>query len=141
MNEHRRNSRRRLVQPMRRGSPESLLRGSHAIADARRRLQATLRLVDAVEQKVIMPQSESICRNIGSKMKAVELLVGLIVRDQRDNRLRMFRDPGQQAGRIERSNRLLGRHEPPAGSWNSRQLRELARGRTVLIGLARHGSE
>ncbi len=30
----------------------------------------------AVEQKVIVPQSESICRNIGSKMKAVELLVG-----------------------------------------------------------------
>ena len=50
MNEHRRNSRRRLVQPMRRGSPESLLRGSHAIADARRRLQATLRLVPTPPQ-------------------------------------------------------------------------------------------
>jgi regulator of protease activity HflC (stomatin/prohibitin superfamily) len=32
--------------------------------------------LDAVEQKVIVPQSESICRNIGSKLKAVELLVG-----------------------------------------------------------------
>lgn len=32
--------------------------------------------LDAVEQKVIVPQSESICRNIGSKMKAVDLLVG-----------------------------------------------------------------
>ncbi len=30
----------------------------------------------AVEQKVIEPQSESICRNSGSKMGAVELLVG-----------------------------------------------------------------
>ena len=32
--------------------------------------------VGAVEQKVILPQSESICRNNGSKMGAVELLVG-----------------------------------------------------------------
>jgi regulator of protease activity HflC (stomatin/prohibitin superfamily) len=32
--------------------------------------------LDAVEQKVILPQSESICRNLGSKMGAVELLVG-----------------------------------------------------------------
>ncbi len=32
--------------------------------------------VEAVEQKVILPQSESICRNNGSKMGAVELLVG-----------------------------------------------------------------
>jgi hypothetical protein len=32
--------------------------------------------VHAVEQKIIMPQAESICRNNGSKMKAVELLVG-----------------------------------------------------------------
>jgi regulator of protease activity HflC (stomatin/prohibitin superfamily) len=32
--------------------------------------------IDAVEQKVIMPQSESICRNNGSKMGAKELLVG-----------------------------------------------------------------
>jgi regulator of protease activity HflC (stomatin/prohibitin superfamily) len=32
--------------------------------------------LDAVEQKVILPQSESICRNHGSKMGAVELLVG-----------------------------------------------------------------
>ena len=32
--------------------------------------------IDAVEQKVIIPQSESICRNNGSKMGAKELLVG-----------------------------------------------------------------
>ncbi|MEM9588908.1 MAG: SPFH domain-containing protein [Planctomycetota bacterium] len=32
--------------------------------------------IAAVEQKVIEPQSESICRNNGSKMGAVELLVG-----------------------------------------------------------------
>lgn len=32
--------------------------------------------VDAVEQKVIIPQSESISRNLGSKMGATELLVG-----------------------------------------------------------------
>ncbi len=32
--------------------------------------------VDAAEQKVIIPQSESICRNNGSKMGATELLVG-----------------------------------------------------------------
>ncbi|MEM9368718.1 MAG: SPFH domain-containing protein [Planctomycetota bacterium] len=32
--------------------------------------------IEAVEQKVIEPQSESICRNNGSKMGAVELLVG-----------------------------------------------------------------
>lgn len=32
--------------------------------------------VDAVETKVVIPQIESICRNIGSKYGAVELLVG-----------------------------------------------------------------
>jgi regulator of protease activity HflC (stomatin/prohibitin superfamily) len=32
--------------------------------------------VNQVEQKVILPQSESICRNNGSKMGAVDLLVG-----------------------------------------------------------------
>ena len=32
--------------------------------------------IEAVEEKVIEPQSESICRNNGSKMGAVELLVG-----------------------------------------------------------------
>ncbi len=32
--------------------------------------------VDAVEEKVIVPQSESICRNNGSKLGAVELLIG-----------------------------------------------------------------
>jgi regulator of protease activity HflC (stomatin/prohibitin superfamily) len=32
--------------------------------------------IEAVEQKVILPQSESICRNNGSKLGAVELLVG-----------------------------------------------------------------
>ena len=32
--------------------------------------------IEAVEQKVITPQSESICRNNGSKLGAVELLVG-----------------------------------------------------------------
>lgn len=32
--------------------------------------------IEAVEQKVIIPQSESICRNNGSKFGAVELLVG-----------------------------------------------------------------
>lgn len=32
--------------------------------------------IDAVEEKVIEPQSESICRNNGSKMGAVELLIG-----------------------------------------------------------------
>lgn len=32
--------------------------------------------IEAVEQKVIEPQSESICRNNGSKMGAVELLIG-----------------------------------------------------------------
>jgi len=32
--------------------------------------------IDAVEQKVIIPQSESICRNNGSKLGATELLVG-----------------------------------------------------------------
>ena len=32
--------------------------------------------IDAVRQKVILPQSESICRNNGSKLGAVELLVG-----------------------------------------------------------------
>ena len=32
--------------------------------------------LDAVEQKVIVPQCESICRNNGSKLGAVELLVG-----------------------------------------------------------------
>jgi regulator of protease activity HflC (stomatin/prohibitin superfamily) len=32
--------------------------------------------IDAVEQKVIIPQSESICRNNGSKLGAKELLVG-----------------------------------------------------------------
>jgi len=32
--------------------------------------------VEAVEQKVIIPQSESICRNNGSKLGAVDLLVG-----------------------------------------------------------------
>jgi hypothetical protein len=32
--------------------------------------------LDAVEQKVIIPQCESICRNDGSKLGAVELLVG-----------------------------------------------------------------
>ena len=33
-------------------------------------------ILEAVEQKVIEPQSESICRNNGSKMGAIELLVG-----------------------------------------------------------------
>jgi regulator of protease activity HflC (stomatin/prohibitin superfamily) len=37
---------------------------------------ATFGNMEAVEQKVIVPQAESICRNIGSKMKAVDLLVG-----------------------------------------------------------------
>lgn len=32
--------------------------------------------LEAVEQKVIEPQSESICRNNGSKMGAIELLIG-----------------------------------------------------------------
>jgi hypothetical protein len=32
--------------------------------------------LEAVEQKIIVPQSESICRNNGSRMGAVELLVG-----------------------------------------------------------------
>jgi len=32
--------------------------------------------VDAVEQKVVLPQTESICRNKGSQHSAVELLVG-----------------------------------------------------------------
>lgn len=32
--------------------------------------------VDAIEQKVVIPQIESICRNEGSKLGAVELLVG-----------------------------------------------------------------
>lgn len=32
--------------------------------------------IDAVRQKVILPQSESICRNNGSKLGAVELLIG-----------------------------------------------------------------
>ena len=32
--------------------------------------------LDAVEQKVIVPQCESICRNNGSKLGAVELLIG-----------------------------------------------------------------
>jgi regulator of protease activity HflC (stomatin/prohibitin superfamily) len=32
--------------------------------------------IEAVEQKVIIPQSESICRNNGSKLGAVELLIG-----------------------------------------------------------------
>lgn len=32
--------------------------------------------VDAVETKVVIPQIESICRNMGSKLGAVELLVG-----------------------------------------------------------------
>lgn len=32
--------------------------------------------IEAVKQKVILPQSESICRNSGSKLGAVELLVG-----------------------------------------------------------------
>ncbi len=32
--------------------------------------------IDAVEQKVIIPQSESICRNNGSKLGAVDLLIG-----------------------------------------------------------------
>ncbi len=32
--------------------------------------------IDAVEEKVIEPQSESICSNNGSKMGAVELLIG-----------------------------------------------------------------
>ncbi len=32
--------------------------------------------IDAVEQKVVIPQSESICRNNGSKLGAVDLLVG-----------------------------------------------------------------
>ncbi len=36
--------------------------------------------IDAVDSKVIEPQSESICRNSGSKMGAIELLVG----DQRE---------------------------------------------------------
>jgi len=45
MNDNRRKPRRWQGQPMRRGLPESLMRGSHAIAEARRRLQATLRLV------------------------------------------------------------------------------------------------
>ena len=32
--------------------------------------------IDAVQQKVVIPQSESICRNNGSKLGAVDLLVG-----------------------------------------------------------------
>lgn len=32
--------------------------------------------IDAVDQKVVIPQSESICRNNGSKLGAVDLLVG-----------------------------------------------------------------
>jgi regulator of protease activity HflC (stomatin/prohibitin superfamily) len=32
--------------------------------------------IDAIENKVIIPQVESICRNMGSKLGAVELLVG-----------------------------------------------------------------
>lgn len=32
--------------------------------------------IDQAEQKVILPQSESICRNTGSKMGAVDLLIG-----------------------------------------------------------------
>ena len=39
-------------------------------------LVRTFGTVEAAEQKVILPQSESICRNNGSKMGAVELLVG-----------------------------------------------------------------
>jgi regulator of protease activity HflC (stomatin/prohibitin superfamily) len=47
---------------------------------------ATFGNLEAVEQKVIVPQAESICRNIGSKMKAVDLLVGT-TRQQFQNEL------------------------------------------------------
>lgn len=40
------------------------------------RIVATFGSVKQAEQKVILPQSESICRNNGSKMSAVDLLVG-----------------------------------------------------------------
>lgn len=39
-------------------------------------LVRTFGTIEQAEQKVILPQSESICRNLGSKMGAVELLVG-----------------------------------------------------------------
>jgi regulator of protease activity HflC (stomatin/prohibitin superfamily) len=40
------------------------------------RVVGTFGNIEQAEQKVILPQSESICRNNGSKMSAVELLVG-----------------------------------------------------------------
>lgn len=49
--------------------------------------------VAAVEQKVILPQSESICRNNGSKMGAVELLVG-------DTRQQFQRDTSAQFQKV-----------------------------------------
>jgi regulator of protease activity HflC (stomatin/prohibitin superfamily) len=48
--------------------------------------------LDAVEQKVILPQSESICRNLGSKMGAVELLVGETRQEFQDETSTAFKD-------------------------------------------------
>jgi regulator of protease activity HflC (stomatin/prohibitin superfamily) len=48
--------------------------------------------LDAVEQKVILPQSESICRNQGSKMGAVELLVGETRQAFQDETSEKFKD-------------------------------------------------
>lgn len=48
--------------------------------------------IEAAEQKVILPQSESICRNNGSKMGAVELLVGETRQQFQRNTSDAFRD-------------------------------------------------
>ena len=54
--------------------------------------------VDAVEQKVILPQSESICRNSGSKYSAVELLVGESRQKFQNDTSREFREVLQTKG-------------------------------------------
>ena len=47
--------------------------------------------VEQAEQKVILPQSESICRNSGSKMGAVELLIGETRQQFQDSTTEQFR--------------------------------------------------
>lgn len=48
--------------------------------------------VDAVETKVVVPQIESICRNMGSKLGAVELLVGETRQQFQEETSTTFRD-------------------------------------------------
>ena len=56
----------------------------------------TFGTVDAVETKVVIPQIESICRNMGSRLGAVDLLVGESRLQFQDQTAQNFRDVLQE---------------------------------------------